>query len=160
VQGVVALSKYVRGVKLYSGLDYDRFAREGEAFLTQAWDRDWFNVQKKNASPGFVREQAAAKAFVAGNAFEHRRLGREELFSALDNHLIIQLTRVDMLYPGQAVGGQFILLYANDDDAVWVHDPGLLPHRANKLSKELIQRACGGRVRGACGGDLILIPTG
>jgi hypothetical protein len=44
----------------------------------------------------------------------------------------------------------FIVLYAVENDAVWIDDPGLPPHRAEKLPLD--------RVYGASG-DLIVIPT-
>jgi hypothetical protein len=150
IQGAAMLSKFIRGVKFYSNLDYNRFAAEGEAYLQSIWHPDWLEVQKGHASPGFIREQNAAKAFVAGNTFKLKKLSSTALFDALNENLIIPLAQVASLYPGRPSGGHFIVLYANDGDSAWIHDPGLPARRSLRLPKE--------QVYNAYNGDLILVP--
>jgi hypothetical protein len=151
IQGAAALAKYIPGVKLCSGFDYKRFATEGVAYLQRRWPRNWFEVQKEHASPGFVREQKAAAAFVASSS-QQQALSSDALFDALKEYLIVPLAQTDILYPGGPIGGHFILLYASDGDAAWIHDPGLPPYQAKKIPKKLIYLA------GAY--EQILIPHG
>jgi hypothetical protein len=139
-------------VKLYAGLDYGEFARQGEGYLASIWSPEYFSLQRKFASPNFVKEQEAAETFVANNKFELNRLAESEFVELLRENLIILQTQANLLFPDSGSGTHYVVLYAEDGDSIWLHDPGLAPRRSVRLLKA--------KVYAAYTGEIIAVPHG
>lgn len=152
ITGAALLARFVKGVKLYAAIDYREFARQGELYLTRIWNPSYLALQKNNASVNFAKEQKAAQAFVAANRFELRRLSQPELFGLLRDNLVILQARVNFLFPENGPGTHYVVLYAEDGDWAWIHDPGLPARRSARLPKS--------RVYAAYTGELIVVPRG
>ena len=82
-------------------MDYERFADEGETYYKEfnAKDPDWFELQKKHASPNFLREQEYAKDLLnaTNTSFKKTSLGKNEIGGLLTDNLLIALIDAGVL---------------------------------------------------------------
>jgi hypothetical protein len=75
----VALSKCISGSRLISGMDYKQFTERGEAYLKEYFLPEWYKLQRAHSSPGFKKEQRAAKELVGKNLVEKRGVSKEDM---------------------------------------------------------------------------------
>lgn len=138
VAGAKALADYIGEVKMYSVLNYLNFATKGKAYLKEAWPQGYYDNQKKHASPDFKREQALAKSFLKNGNVENHNLGLNEIVDFLNrNKFVIALCDPHVLNNEQSQNkSHFILLFKQDNNNFFYHDPGL-PAVQNKAQNKL-----------------------
>lgn len=141
VCGAAVLANLRPGSKLVAEWDYGRFAAEGESYLMAVWSPEWLAVQRAHASQGFEKERAWAEAICKAGALETRRPALAEIIESFKANIVIALVNSAVLYDHGVKGGHYIVLFGADDKNLFVHDPGLPPRAAIKISKEKFERA-------------------
>jgi hypothetical protein len=152
VQGAAAISNYIADVQLISPLNYQQFATEGACPIC-ALPGVLIALQERKASKEFEKERSAAEAFIRTGTIIAKKISFDEMFSLVDDHLCITMVEIDRLYPNRSQSSHFVVLYVNDGDCVWLHDPGRPPFRSQKLPKARVYAA-------AAEPELMAVPLG
>jgi hypothetical protein len=152
VQGAATIAQRIEGVQLITELDYSQFAKEGTPYLERVWAPEWLTLQRARASEGFEKERRAVLSFLEKGTCVTKKLTFDELFALVKTNLCIAMVRVHELYQNRKEGSHFVVLYGNDGDNIWLHDPGRPPARSQRISRA--------RVFSAYGLELISIPLG
>ncbi len=141
--GASILSKRIKGVVMYSILDYKKFALEGEKYLKKLWKNNgnWYSLQKQKASSGFKKEQKATQNFLKGNSFLNKNLTKEEIEALLKNNYLITLVDAGRTANQNWSSGHFVVVYDQDNQNFLMHDPGLPPRKNVSIPKDLFMNA-------------------
>lgn len=152
VVGAKVLADKISGARLISSsLDYKKFADLGEQYLKRVWKREWYDLQKRHASPNFLREHEAAKKLVVRGLSEYKKLvTKEEIKDYLKHGLIIALIDPHVVENTPGSSGHFVVVYANKNMNFLLHDPGLPPRKRWTVNQDVFMRAYKG--------DIIVIP--
>lgn len=142
-RATISLSEQVPGTKLYCLLDYEQFAERGEEYFRELNEGDpqWFELQKKHASTGFNKEQTAAKELVSKKLVETTKLDFKNIEKLLEDNLLIAVVDAGKLANENWSSGHFVVVYEQDDEYFTLHDPGLPPKEAWKVSKKNFMEA-------------------
>ena len=144
IKGALVISEKVAGTIFFSNMDYQRFADEGETYFKEfnANNPAWFELQKKNASPNFLREQGYAKGFLnARNAsFKKISLGKNDIERLLTDNLLITLINAGVL-ANAVSAAHFVVVYQQSESTFTLHDPGPPPKKAFTVQKNDFMRA-------------------
>lgn len=134
---VIAINEYVKDVKLVGLLDYNEFAKRGEAYLKEIMEPEWFELQKAHASVCFSKEQEDAKKLVAKNMYEKKQSNLDDIDNYLAEYLIIALVDAGKLNSSRT-SAHFVVLYGDERSAAGylLHDPGLPPYRSRFVKKK------------------------
>lgn len=132
---VVALSNKIPNTRIISDMDYVRFAEEGEEYLKEYFHPDWFNLQKSKASPGFQKEQSAAKK-LEKKIVQKNIIHQNTVEELLSENLLIALVDVGELSGKNKPSGHFVVVYGQNGNGFFIHDPGLPPQQGWQVNKE------------------------
>lgn len=130
VSVAAVLAEKIPGTKLYSRIDYQRFATEGAAYLAEYWTPQYYSAMTTVASPGFRREQRHAWLLTRSSAFENRALSDAELCKLLDSNYVISVVDIRQLEGQKGISCHAVVLYKHSQQGFHFHDPGL-PAAAN-----------------------------
>jgi len=152
VVGARVLAEKIPGTKLItSGMDNRNFAKEGEAYLKTIWGQEWYDLQKRYASPNFSKEQDAAKKLVAKKLYKYERgITKKNLLTYLKDHMLIVLINPHVITHSPGTAGHFVVVYGVSGTDFLIHDPGLPPHEAWNVDQDLFMKAYRG--------DIIVVP--
>ncbi len=134
------IAKRISKTKLVSDLDYNRFAELGTEYLKTFWGPEWFELQKQKASPGFERERQMASLLKDTGICECRMITKEEIQASLKNHILIALVDMGLLSGGKTTG-HFVVLYNQEGDDFFLHDPGLPPRQSYRARMDTFMLA-------------------
>lgn len=152
-RAAVALDQKIKGVKLISKLDYGTFAKHGESYLRQFMSPEWFELQSFHASEAFKREQQAAIDCVSQNLFEHLlTITQKDIYEWLKDHLLIALVNSKVLKEEPGAAGHLVVVYTEENEKIFLHDPGLPPHPSWAVPVDRFMKSFKG--------DVILVPKG
>src|SRR5262249_54023560 len=127
----------VPGARLFSKLDFEAFASEGENYLRRVFEPRWFEHQRRRSSPEFIRERMAAAQLVHCGKWTPYDLGPDDylpkvelLESVLERKsMLIASVNVRVLYSEPDDSAHAVLIYkpqygsARMSDRVYLHDP-------------------------------------
>lgn len=141
--GAKVLSDRIKGITLVSTLDYNKFANEGEEFLKSYWRDhiDWYSLQKQHASLGFKKEQKAAQDFLKSGIFIFKQLTREEIGDLLKSNYLVTMIGVGKLPNGRWSETHFVLVYDQNEESFFLHDPGLPAKESLEVPKDKFMEA-------------------
>lgn len=113
------------GVRLYTQLDFGRYAAEGENYLAETYSPEWLAHQSRLSSPGFVKEITAAKRLADSGLWEQAELNRKLVSGLVEqgNALILSLD-AGKLYRHGNVSAHAVLVFNEYRRRYWFHDPG------------------------------------
>ncbi len=137
---VANIHKLVPGIKFYSSNDHRKFAEEGEEHMKKEMDPKWFEVQKKHASAGFIRERRASKYIADHNLAIRDKVDLGVISRSLDDYFAIALIDVGEIDGGSS-GGHFLVIFDQTEDTFIAHDPGLPPKENWNIRKDLFMKA-------------------
>lgn len=152
VVGAQILADIIPGTKLISHLlDYDKFAKKGDEYLKSIWSPEWYQLQKRNASPNFSREQEATKKITGKKLYEYKKfITMENIKKYLKNNLIITLIDPHVITGVPGSSGHFVVVFDHKNDNFLLHDPGLPKHENWQVNQEIFMKAFRG--------DIITVP--
>ena len=148
--GVISLSERITGVRMVSNLDYEQFAARGEDFLKESWSDDWFKSQQLHASKHFEKEKTLTRKLIDKSLFKLKILKQEDIEQLLDGNLLIALVDAGRLVNQNYTAGHFVVVFDQDKDNFYIHDPGLPPQENWQVNKKDFTQAFRG--------DLIIVP--
>jgi hypothetical protein len=150
--GANALNDRIPGTLIISsGLDYKKFAEEGEEYLKKVMSPAWYKLQKAHASPNFSKEQKEAIKIVKKGLGKYQKsITKIDIVNYLKKYLIIALVDPHIIKntPGQS--GHFVVIYDSTKNSFRIHDPGLPPQSKWKVDHDTFMRGFKG--------NLIIVP--
>jgi hypothetical protein len=139
----VALKKILqRNVRLYTRLDFARYAREGAVYLEAAYSSEWLEHQRQFSSPGFQKEQRAAQVLVKVGAWEQSDLAPDLIDTLLrSNHILIVSIDAGQLYELKQPSAHSVLVYGVARNKYVYHDPWYENGHGIKVPKDIFAAA-------------------
>lgn len=152
VTGVQVLVAKIPGTKLISSnLNYNRFAKEGNKYLKKTLSPEWYELQKRNASPNFSEEQETTKKITEKKLSKYKKLiTMGNIKGYLKNNLIIALIDPHVITGILGSSGHFVVVYDHKNDNFLLHDPGLPQHENWQVNQKIFMKAFRG--------DIITVP--
>lgn len=151
VVGAKVLNDKIPGTRLIGTLDYKKFANDGERYLKDVWGQEWYDLQKKHASPNFSKEQESAKKLVKKGLTKRKKfVAKKDIKDYLKNNLIIALIDPHVIKNTPGSSGHFVVVYTSKSTNFLLHDPGLPPQEQWTVDQDVFMKAYRG--------DIIIIP--
>ncbi len=135
VVAIAGISQLIPSIKFISGMDYNKFAKDGEQYFKQINNPEWFDVQKAHASPKFKKEQQAAKEIIKLGLYEEKNISVKELEELVRDNFLITLIDAGKLAKAKNPSGHFVVVY-NSNGRFKIHDPGPPPNMAWRVDKK------------------------
>ena len=135
------ISQYIPKAKFMTRIDYRKFADQGEQYLKQIWDENWFNTQQSHASPGFIREQNFAKNFKGNYVLLSKKPTVKKLTSLLKGNFLIALINPYIIRGEDGAAGHFVVVYSKFKNNFVYHDPGNPPIKGARSECEIFLKA-------------------
>jgi hypothetical protein len=154
-QGALTISKYVKGATIETVFDYDKFAKEGEVYLSNQWSPAKLEIQRRLSSPGFAKEQESARKVVEGGLYNRiTEFDRNEFVGDLGRNLIIAIIDAPKLYNKTGTSFHLVVVYGASNAGKWyfLHDPGLPARPSERVEAEAFWKSFTG--------EIILVPHG
>jgi hypothetical protein len=125
ISAASVLAERIPGTKLYSHIDYRRFAGLGEAYLAEYWTPAYSQGMRKRATPGFAREQRHARRLVEAGGFQHHAISESELSAMLASNYVIGVVDIRQLEGETGQSCHAVVVYEKAAGLFYFHDPGL-----------------------------------
>lgn len=121
----LALAQYLpEQVKLYSILDFQKYAQFGEDYLRQVFDEEWLAHQRSRSSPEFEKERWAAEMLTDYDLSVHvNKLSLKLLEKLLKKNLLITSLDAKQLYGLDEISAHAVVVFGKYDDDIAFHDP-------------------------------------
>lgn len=120
--------------------DYDRFGKEGEAYLYEFYGDEVGMAQSQHSD--LPHEQQWAKAFTKNVSTQTRSPTIDDIKKFVQNGWVV-ITNINARKLNQKRGyaGHFVVIVGYDEDKIIIHDPGLPPLENRAVPVETFERA-------------------
>jgi hypothetical protein len=120
--------------------DYDRFSKEGLAYLATLWGQELADIQAEKTN--VPAEQEIAKRFAREIDTERRAPILKDVRSLLDDGYLVSLSvNLRILNGQEGYVGHLVVVRGYDESGVFLNDPGLPPVENRHVDTELFMRA-------------------
>ena len=142
-RSIIELNNRFPGTRHLTDFDYDRFCREGRAYLLSYFHGDtaWVDDQETHASPGFEKEMRDAQRMIKAQLVERRNPSASDWKDILATHYVIAFVDSGVLHERERGIGHSVLLYGVDGGDLLLHDPGLPPRPSVRIPVERFMKA-------------------
>ena len=133
MQGLINMQKLGFDVIVREDFDSQQFIEKGEEYLKEKFGKEVAREQIKHSD--IDQEREIAKEYVKLFGTKGIPASLDELKSLLDSdYLIIANVNSKALNNKEGYVGHFVVIYNYDDTYLYLHDPGLPPQEARKVS--------------------------
>lgn len=139
--GLLSLVRFGLKVKFHSHLDYQKFAKDGEQYLSRIYPEEHVRTIVKFTAD-MQREMEHANKMIKLGIFSNRKITLEEVERKFANSgICIFLINSNVLSRKRGYVGHFVVLTGIDKNYVQIHDPGLPPRQNRKIPRKLFEKS-------------------
>lgn len=139
-QMLINLRKMGFELRVIDPFDVDAFIARGGPFLIEIWGKEMGEAQIRNSD--IAQERRLYKAYKKTIDWEKRAPTMRDVRALLDEGFLVECgVNSCTLNKKKGYAGHSVLVYAADARHVWLHDSGLPPRPARKVTRALFEKA-------------------